>query len=395
MRNILVADDEEMVRFVLTEKLGEHGFSVIAVPDGASAVEAFHRDIFDSVLLDLKMPGMDGIETMLEIRKISTDIPIIIVTAYGDIPTAVEAIKLGAYDFVEKPPQISRIVVTLKRAMERRELEREVLKLGIEMNAKSELQAAFEKLKELDRLKTDFIASISHELLTPLTSILGFVKVIDKKLADAVLPVVPLDNTGARKAIEQIRQSVEIITSESSHLSDLVNNVLDLSKLESGDFAWRTGAYRIESVIKAALMELSSEIAQKGLQSAAEVVPSLPEMRGDEQRMVRVLTNLISNAIKFTEHGSVTVRAGLFPGNSRMMQVSVIDTGIGIAPEDQGKLFKKFHQLGEMLTNKPHGMGLGLRLCKEIVEHHGGRIWVESAVGSGSTFSFTLPIQSS
>ncbi len=139
MDKILIVDDEEIVRFALSEKLKENGFSVIEAYDGRSAVDIFGREAVDAVLLDLRMPGMDGIETMQGLKKLAPDIPIIMITAHGDIPTAVQAIKLGAYDFIEKPPQISKLIVTLQRAIERLELQKRVKRLDTTFDTSLEL----------------------------------------------------------------------------------------------------------------------------------------------------------------------------------------------------------------------------------------------------------------
>src|SRR5205809_1370580 len=135
----------------------------------------------------------------------------------------------------------------------------------------------------------------------------------------------------------------------------------------------------------------SSLISQKGLESILDIDPDLPDTIGDQDRLIQVLINLISNAVKFTLQGSI--KCQVRQANQHIV-ISVIDTGIGIAENDRAMVFEKFKQVGDTLTDKPKGTGLGLAICKEIVEHHGGRIWVESALGAGSTFSFSLPVTS-
>lgn len=389
MKKILVVDDEEIVRFTLSEKLKENGFLVKEACDGEQALEIFKKEELDSVLLDLKMPGMSGIETMKELKKLDNAIPVIIVTAHGDIPTAVEAIKFGAYDFVEKPPQISKIMVTLNRAIEKAELEKKVRSLGLALETSKEMQTAYEKLKELDKMKTDFVSTVSHEFRTPLTSILGFTKIIRGKLETVIFPQITSDDKKTKNTVNQIKENMNIILSETERLTALINDVLDLAKIESGKVEWKMAHLKVSSIIKQAFAVTNSLFEQKGLQLLEDIEEGLPEITGDNDRLLQVLINLLSNAAKFTEKGSIICRAKK-TGNE--ITFNIIDTGIGIDVSDQKKILEKFKQAGDTLTGKPKGTGLGLPICREIIENHGGRIWVDSEPGKGSSFSFTIPI---
>ena len=244
--------------------------------------------------------------------------------------------------------------------------------------------------KEIDQMKTDFISTVSHELRTPLTSVLGFAKIIKKRLEKAILPKFD-DETDKKtvRAVRQVRENLDIIISEGERLTTLINDVLDIAKMEAGKIDWRMERLTMKEVIERATVATSALFAQKGLAQIKEVEDELPEIMGDKDRLIQVVINLISNAVKFTNGGSVTCRVKR-DGNEII--VSVIDTGEGIAEADQPKVFEKFKQVGDTLTDKPKGTGLGLPICKQIIEHHGGKIWVESARGKGSTFSFTLPI---
>lgn len=388
MKKILVVDDEEIVRYALSEKLKEHGFLVKEACDGEQALELFKKEELDSVLLDLKMPGMSGIETMKELKKLDVGVPVIIVTAHGDIPTAVEAIKFGAYDFVEKPPQISRIIVTLNRAIEKADLEKKVRNLGLALETSKEIQTAYEKLKELDKLKTDFVSTVSHEFRTPLTSILGFTKIIRGKLETVIFPQVLSEDKKTKNTVRQIKENITIILSETERLTALINDVLDLAKIESGKVEWKMAPLRASSIIKQAFAVTSSLFTQKGLQLIEDIEEGLPEISGDNDRLLQVLINLLSNAAKFTEKGSITCGA---KKTGNFITFSIVDTGIGIGTEDQKKILEKFKQAGDTLTDKPKGTGLGLPICREIIENHGGKIWVDSEPGKGSSFSFTIP----
>jgi PAS domain S-box-containing protein len=244
--------------------------------------------------------------------------------------------------------------------------------------------------REVDKMKTDFISTVSHELRTPLTSVLGFASIIKEKLTDEIFPIVEgLEQKKLSRSLKKVDSNLNIIVSEAERLTSLINDVLDIAKMEAGKIEWRMEQIGINIVIERAFNATASLFQQSGLEAAINIAPDLPPIIGDRDRLIQVLINLISNAVKFTEQGSVTCTARR-QGDELLVQV--VDTGIGIAPEDCGKVFEKFKQVGDTLTDKPKGTGLGLAICMQIIEHHGGRIWVESAIGAGSTFQFTLPL---
>lgn len=386
--NILVVDDDEMVRYVLTEKLLESGFSATAAVDGQSAIELFCTNAFDAVLLDLKMPGMDGIETLKELRKHDPDIPVIMVTAFGDIATAVEAIKLGADDFVEKPPQISRIMVTLRRAIEKAALERTVRSMGKSVEESAALKQAYEKLKELDQVKTTFLSSVSHELRTPLTSIIGFSEISRKKLTK-LIPRIPGDDPEIAKDIQEVGNNLEIIVSESERLAGMIESILDLTAMEAGTAEWRWEPLPLREVIGITATAFSPKFREKGLDFVVAIEDDLPLIKGDRYRISQVLTQILSNAVTFTDHGRVTCSA-IRVENEIVLRIA--DTGRGILASRHGVIFEKFSQIGDTHTGKPKGVGLGLSICRLIVEYHGGKIDVESEPGKGSVFTIVLPV---
>lgn len=243
--------------------------------------------------------------------------------------------------------------------------------------------------KEVDRMKTDFISTVSHELRTPLTSVLGFAKLIQKKLDESIFPLIQTDDKKVNRNIRQVTENIEIIVSEGMRLTKLINEVLDVAKIEAGKMQWNMNTLMITEVIDRAFSATSALFEQKGLTPIRETESDLPNIYGDKDRLIQVVINLISNAVKFTEQGNVTCRV---KQTDQSIVVSVIDQGVGISEPDQPKVFERFKQVGDTLTDKPQGTGLGLPISKEIVEHHGGRIWVESELGKGSTFSFSLPI---
>ena len=243
--------------------------------------------------------------------------------------------------------------------------------------------------KEIDRMKTEFISNVSHELRTPLTSILGFTKIIKKRLDGILLPALEANqDPKIGKAANQVTGNIEIIISEGERLTNLINGVLDVAKIEAGQVDWHMVPISVPSIIERAAAATRSLFEGNTVKFLLEIEDGLPEINADQDRIIQVLVNLISNASKFTEHGSVTCKA---VKADQDIVISLIDTGIGIAKDSLLQVFDKFKQVGETLTDKPKGTGLGLPICQQIVEHHGGRIWVESEIGRGSTFSFTLP----
>ena len=252
-----------------------------------------------------------------------------------------------------------------------------------------ELQKAKDDAEAANEAKGSFLANVSHELRTPLTSVLGFARIIQKRLDDTIFPRVPAGDRKTDRAMTQVRENLGIILSEGERLTALINNVLDLAKIEAGKIEWHMQSLAVQEIIARATTATASLFETKPVQMVTEVEGDLPVITGDRDRLIQVVINLISNAVKFTEHGAVTIRARREDDH---LLVSVTDSGIGIASQDHAKVFEQFVQVGDTLTNKPMGTGLGLPICKQIIEHHGGHIWVESELGQGSTFAFTLPV---
>jgi signal transduction histidine kinase/DNA-binding response OmpR family regulator len=255
-----------------------------------------------------------------------------------------------------------------------------------------EARQARASAEQADAAKSSFLSTVSHELRTPLTSVLGFAKIIRRRLEDRLFPLIPEDDRKIAQAKTQVLENLGVVVSEGERLTKLIDDVLDLAKIEAGKFTWNMSKVSIEDVIQRAVAATSSLFEAKKLRLIEEIEPFLPQITGDQDRLIQVVINLISNAVKFTDAGSITCSAHAKDGE---LIVSVKDSGIGISPADQPKVFERFKQVGDTLTDKPKGTGLGLPICKEIVEYHGGRIWVESEPGHGSTFSFTLPVSES
>ena len=219
---------------------------------------------------------------------------------------------------------------------------------------------------------------------------LGFAKIIRRRLEERLFPLLPADDRKVQQAKQQVLENLGVVVAEGERLTQLIDDVLDLAKIEAGKFTWNMQTLSMADVIERAVTATTSLFEGKPCNWYRRSNPICPPCTGDQHRLMQVVINLISNAVKFTPSGSITVALRARDGE---IVVSVTDSGIGIAPADHPKIFEKFKQVGDTLTDKPKGTGLGLPICKEIVEHHGGRIWVESETGKGSTFLFVIPAQ--
>jgi signal transduction histidine kinase len=238
-----------------------------------------------------------------------------------------------------------------------------------------EIQDKSRQLEEASQHKSQFLANMSHELRTPLNAILGYTEL----MADGAYGEPSEKMLGILKRLE----------ANGKHLLGLINDVLDLSKIEAGQLELELSDYCVQDIVQTVRSTLEPLAADKKLSFKLEMAPKLPPGRGDGRRLTQVLINLVGNAIKFTDAGEVAIKA---EANNGAFFVSVRDTGPGISAADQTRLFQEFQQADNAITKKKGGTGLGLAISKRIIEMHGGRIWVESQPGQGSTFTFTLPV---
>jgi signal transduction histidine kinase len=233
------------------------------------------------------------------------------------------------------------------------------------------------QLEAASRHKSEFLANMSHELRTPLNAVIGFSEVLLQRM---------FGDLNAKQD-----EYLKDIYASGQHLLSLINDILDLSKIEAGRMELAPAPFHLPSALENAVTLVRERAARHGIALQLEVDPRLGELVGDERKVKQVLLNLLSNAVKFTpEGGRISLKAAQKDG---AVEIAVTDTGVGIAPEDQTAIFEEFRQVGHDESRKQEGTGLGLTLAKKFVELHGGRIWVESEVGAGSTFTFSIPLR--
>jgi PAS domain S-box-containing protein len=243
----------------------------------------------------------------------------------------------------------------------------------------AQLQVANEKLQEIDKMKSDFISIVSHELRTPLSTIKAFVELVVMK------PGMP----------EQRRAKImNTVNAETDRLSLIISDLLDLSRIESGSMTWRITSVSLEDIIRKTITNMRPLFEEKELRLTTAFSSPLANISGDRDRLIQVMTNILSNAIKFTPRGgAIDVSARQEADPRARIVVAVSDTGRGIPAGNLELIFEKFHRSGDQLTDITEGTGLGLAIARQIVEHHGGRIWAESTPGRGSVFTYTLPLK--
>jgi signal transduction histidine kinase len=317
--------------------------------------------------------GILSVDNYMSKRPITQEEVELMSVVAGQIAVAIDNALL--YQEVESQKQ------TLEQRVEQRTREL--------AQATAEAQEARTIAEEASQTKSAFLSNVSHELRTPLTSVLGFAKVIKRSMGRHIIPNTRSDEPQVARSIDSVQESLQIIINEGERLTNLINDVLDLAKIEAGKVVWDDRPLQISGIIEQALAATTSLFKDKGLRLNNQVESDLPIVVGDHDKLIQVMINLLSNAVKFTDEGMITCTGQRTNGE---VVVSVSDTGIGIEEADLPKVFEVFRQVGDTLTDKPKGTGLGLAICKEIIEHHGGRIWAESQPGHGSTFSFSLPI---
>jgi len=370
---ILVIDDEQGIREGCRRVLEPEGYAVETAATGQEGLRYVQEDGFDLVLLDVMMPDVRGIDLLGPIAEKDPDTVCIIITGYATVELAVQAIKAGAYDFLSKPFTADVLLMTVRQGLERRRLSLEARRTEALERETAELARAKEELERLDRFKTTFTLTVAHELRAPLTALQSFLIAILK----GYIPP------------EEQQEILERAVGRTQELLDLVDDLLRLARAKSDQESQKRQVLSLADPLEKVFALQKAQADEKGLTCALEV-RARPQVEADPDQMTQLWTNLISNGIKYTPAGGrVTVTLDQQDG---WAVGSVADTGIGIAPEDQERIFEEFYRTPQAKAVEARGTGLGLPLVKRIVEAHGGTISVESELGKGSRFTFRLPV---
>ena len=371
---ILVVDDEKEIRDFLSKALTRlSGFQVVLAGSGGEALQKIEKEPFDLVLTDLKMPEMDGLQLMSEIAKSKPEILTIMMTGHGTIDSALEAMKRGASDYLMKPLNLEELVIRLRKGLNEKQRFISLKDYAYE------LERANKELRKIDDIKSEFVSVASHELRTPLAAIKNAVQLVLSGKAGEI-------NENQAKFLSMAERNI-------TRLTNILNDLLDLSRIESRKIDIRFEELNIRVPIEFVVSSLKPQADGRSIHLRTELPEQLPSVYGDREKVEQILTNLLGNAIKFTpEGGEIIVSASPLDPQERRLAISIRDTGPGIPTDQLEKIFEKFHQVEGSLHRSTGGTGLGLAITKGLVEANYGTVRVESEVGKGSTFTFTLPL---
>lgn len=352
--NILVVDDEMGPRESLKMILNPY-YNVLVADRGAQAIEMLKHHPVDLVTLDLKMPGLTGINVLEKVKAHDPDIEAIIITGYGSLDTAIEGLRLGAFDYISKPFDVNHILSLVRRGLERR-------------SAKAKLR----------QVKSDFLSNVSHELRTPISVVVGFVYL--------------LLNQVIGKLSEEQQKVLETVYRNSEELLELIDNVLWMTSLNAGDTTPSAEKFDAREVINEAVKRHEKMIRDKGLQLNVQFSAGELSMVNDRAKVERVFQNIFNNAVKFTSHGEVTVKVGVSPDRGHM-DFEVIDTGVGIEPNKIDTIFEPFQQADNSMQRAFSGLGIGLTVARRMADLVGGKLSVTSQPNAGTRVLMSFPLQ--
>lgn len=367
---ILVVDDDANLRESIRDNLELEGYSVTEAGTGQASVQAARGQFHDVILMDYNLPDMTGIEAIRQIRSFNQDSLILMLTAHASLDTALKAIQESVYDFLVKPVDFDYLKRTIGKCVDQLQLRQENKRLILD------LQKANEQLLYLSNMKSKFLSMSSHDLSNALMTL----QVSFEMLVASLAP-----NEEQQKRLNYISMGLV-------QLARLVEDLVDWAAIEQGRFRLEREEHSPAGIVEDAVGGPQAKAVQRGIQLKTQVSGGLPKINADKKRLMQVLGNLLENALRHTpKGGSVTLRVDQADGAVRF---SVQDTGEGIDPAETGKIFESFYQPSQGSRSAHGRLGLGLSISKEIVQSHGGRIWVESAgKGKGATFSFTIPLK--
>jgi signal transduction histidine kinase len=393
---VLVVDDEESVVVTIKAILQLDGYKVATTTSGAEARAMVRETEYDLVLTDLRLEDGDGLDVLKAVRESYPDTVTIMLTGYASLESAIQALRAGAYDYLVKPSEVEELRSTVARGIERRKLGQELRQRVAELaelnaslqqridEATAELKDRYEQLKELDRMKSQFLSIASHELKTPITAMSGFLQVALRRVRR--LSQEETASAPVGEGLRAITDQLEVVYRQTGKLARLVDELLDVSRIQTGRIEFRYGDVDLSELANevATRMQLTTTSHQISVRRDSENV-----VTADRDHLEQVLNNLLTNAIKYSPSGgAITIDVRPDDGGVR---VSVTDQGIGIPEKELESIFGLFYRSPDRAARDAAGMGLGLYISREIVVRHGGRIWAESAGGKGSTLNVVIP----
>jgi signal transduction histidine kinase len=418
---LLIVDDEESVTITMAAILEMDGYSVATALTGPDALTQIGQEVFDLVLTDLRLDDFDGMDVLAATRKRSPDTIGIVLTGYASLESAVKALREGAYDYMLKPADVEELRATVARGIERRRLGQQLRERVAQLEAanrtinelnenlqdkisqatrslqervqeldaaRAELQTSYEKLQDLDKLKSQFLSIASHELKTPITAMSGFVQIAVRRVKRRLAAGPPVGEAW-RKEEETLLEQLEVVQRQTGKLARLVDELLDVSRIESGRLELRVAEVDLPDLVAEVMRRHQLMATKHDLKLSYDPDGSL-HVRGDRDHLEQVLNNLIGNAMKYSPDGG-SIDVEVTRGGDQEVELRIADHGIGIRPEELVRVFGLFYRSPDRLARDVGGMGLGLYITKEIVDRHNGRIWADSEVGKGTTFHVALP----
>lgn len=385
---ILIVDDNVNNQQVLGNILSLKGFKIALASNGQEALDFIEKQIPDLIFLDIMMPDMNGFEVcerMKQEEKFKL-IPVIFVSALSNPANKVKAFETGGVDYITKPFNMGEIVSRAKVHLNLKNAQEECCRanrlLMEQMAERSKLEEELRKAKEIaeasTKSKSEFLASMSHEIRTPMNGIIG---------TASLLKSTNLDETQL--------DYVSIIDFSANNLLAIINDILDISKIEAGQITLESIDFNLHNVINETIKLLTPKAIEKGIELTANIDGSVPLFaKGDPVRLKQVMINLTNNAIKFTKTGYVKIEAETIEQENKVRKYlfKIVDTGIGIPENAREKIFIDYLQADETTTRKFGGTGLGLPISKRLIEMMHGQIGLESEVGKGTTFWFTISL---
>ncbi len=354
-KTILIVDDEAIIRDLCSRAL--KGYQVLVAADGDEALALFEKGGVDVILSDVMMPKMNGIELLKRIKDIDPTSVVLIMTGFAEKDVILNALKADADDFIAKPLNLLQLKTAVDKALVKKELKEEVA-----------------SLRNLDRLKTNFLSLVSHKFRTPITAISLFLQNLASGLYD------PEDDSS--------RENVKMVYNEACYLERLVAELLTFSKVMVNGESLRVELCDITTLIMQAITESKGALGKGDLQTNLDL-DQLPSIAVDREKLSFAMRQVIENAYKFSgENGTVSI--SLRQSDSRYL-IQVSDTGVGIAREDLPKVFEKFYQVDPAQTGQVRGFGLGLYYAREFIRLHGGTISIESEQDKGTMVVISIP----